>query len=91
MSLWRRMLQAIKAYYFVPQEVAFRQFRMGLICFGLGLGAILVANVYMEDSLQQELAALGGMVIGGLGFVVGLIGQSRLLVSRLLHFWVKHD
>lgn len=88
---WRRLRKAIRAYYFVPLEVSFRQFRAGLIYFATGFGAVLMANAYMESSLQQELIVLGGMVLGGYGFVLALIGQSRLLVGRLLRFWYKND
>lgn len=88
---WRRLRKVIRAYYFVPLEVSFRQFRAGLIYFATGFGAVLMANAYMESSLQQELIVLGGIVLGGYGFVLALIGQSRLLVGRLLRFWYKND
>jgi hypothetical protein len=91
MNLLRRFIKAIKAYYFVPLEISFRQFRSGLIYFGVGFGTVLMANAYMEESLAQELVVLGGLMLGGLGFVLALIGQSRLLVGRLLHFWFKRD
>lgn len=91
MKLWQRFLKAIKAYYFVPLEIPFRQFRAGLIYFGVGFGTVLMANAYMEESLAQELVVLGGLLLGGIGFVLALIGQSRLLVGRLLRFWFNRD
>lgn len=81
--------KTIRAYYSVPIEVAFRQFRAGLIFFATGFGSILMANAYMEPSVQQELIVLGGMVLGGYGFVLALLGQSRFLVGRLMRFWQK--
>lgn len=86
---WQRLANAIRAYYAVPFAVSFRQFRAGMIYFTVGLGTLLMANVYMEPSLQQELVVLGGFVLGGIGFVIALIGQSRLLVGRFLLFWKK--
>ena len=91
MSLWRRIKKAIRAYYFVPLDVSFRQFRAGLIYFAVGFGAVLMANVYMAPSIAQEAIVLGGILLGGLGFILALIGQSRLLVGRLLRFWYKDD
>ncbi len=81
--------KTIRAYYSAPIEVAFRQFRAGLIFFATGFGAILMANAYMEPSVQQELIVLGGMILGGYGFILALLGQSRFLVGRLLRFWQK--
>lgn len=86
---WHRLRKAIRAYYFVPFEVSFRQFRAGLIFFAVGFGAVLMANAYMEPSLQQELIVLGGIILGGYGFILALLGQSRFLVGRLLRFWLK--
>jgi hypothetical protein len=78
--------KTIRAYYSVPIEVAFRQFRAGLIFFATGFGSILMANAYMEPSVQQESIVLGGMVLGGYGFVLALLGQSRVFVGRLMRF-----
>lgn len=91
MKRGQRFVKAIRAYYFVPLEIAFRQFRAGLIYFGVGFGTVLMANAYMEESLAQELVVLGGLLLGGVGFVLALIGQSRLLVGRLLRFWFNRD
>lgn len=81
--------KSLRDYYLVPLEVSFRQFRAGLIYFAVGFGTVLMANAYMEPSLRQELIVLGGVVLGGIGFICALVGQSRLLVGRLLRFWLK--
>lgn len=91
MNMGRDLIKAIKIYYLAPLEIAFRQFRAGLIYFGVGFGAVLTANAYMEESLAQEIVVLGGLLLGGFGFLLALLGQSRLLVGRLLHFWFKRD
>lgn len=85
----RQIKKAIRAYYFAPLEVSFRQFRAGLIYFAVGFGAVLMANAYMEPSLQQEIVVLCGILLGSIGFILALLGQSRLLVGRLLRFWLK--
>lgn len=86
---WQNLRKIIRAYYSAPIEIAFRQFRAGLIFFATGFGAILMANAYMEPSVQQELIVLGGIILGGYGFILALLGQSRFLVGRLLRFWQK--
>lgn len=91
MKFWRGCVRSIKAYYFVPLEMSFRQFRAGLIYFSVGFGTVLMANAYMEASLAQELVVLGGLLVGAIGFVLALIGQSRLLVGRLLRFWFNRE
>ncbi|MCR6650521.1 MAG: hypothetical protein NVV73_02960 [Cellvibrionaceae bacterium] len=50
---------------------------------------MLLANGYMEPSVQQELVVLGGLILGGIGFVIALIGQSRFLFGRLRRFWLR--
>lgn len=86
---WQNLREIIRAYYSAPIEIAFRQFRAGLIFFATGFGAILMANAYMEPSVQQELIVLGGIILGGYGFILALLGQSRFLVGRLMRFWQK--
>lgn len=86
---WQNLRKIIRAYYSAPIEIAFRQFRAGLIFFATGFGAILMANAYMEPSVQQELIVLGGIILGGYGFILALLGQSRFLVGRLMRFWQK--
>lgn len=85
----QRLGKAIRAYYLAPPEIAFRQFRAGLIYFATGLGTVLLANGYMEPSLPQELVVLGGVILGGIGFVIALVGQSRFLFGRLRRFWLR--
>lgn len=83
-SFWR----SVQRYYSASPYVIFRQFRAGLIYFACGLGTVLLANGYMTPSLQQELIVLAGCFVGFIGFVLALLGQSRLLVNRFLRFWL---
>jgi len=42
----------------------------------------------MSDSLQQELLALGAIAMAGLGFLIAMLAQIRMLISRLLNFYL---
>lgn len=81
-----RYLQALINHYGVPLEVIFKQFRLGVILFGMGLACIFVANTSLPSSITQELGVLIGLIILGMGFVVAMLAQVRLLISRILQF-----
>lgn len=83
------LLRGLLGYYSAPLNVAFRQFRAGVIYFAVGLGTILMANEYMIPSLSQELVTLGGLLLGGLGFIMALTAEMRLLIGRLVRFFTS--
>lgn len=74
-------------HYNVPLEIPFRQFRDGAIYFGVGLGSVLMANGYMTPSLWQELIVLCGLLLGGIGFVMAMLAQTRMIIARLVRFF----
>lgn len=76
-------------HYNVPLEVPFRQFRAGAIYFAVGLGAVLMANGYMAPSLWQELVVLCGLLLGGIGFVMAMLAQVRMVIARFVRFFSK--
>jgi hypothetical protein len=76
-------------YFTVTMEVSFKQFRLGLSLFFCGLVAIYGAGQLLTPSLQQELVVLVGLMIGGAGFVIALLGQIRMMVSRFWHFFQR--
>ena len=78
---------ALLTYYRVPLEVPFRQFRAGLIYFGVGFGMVIMAGQYMQPSIQQEVAVLAGLALGGIGFILAMLAQVRLLLSRIVQFF----
>ena len=86
-----RLKHALALYYGVPLTIPFRQFRNGAIYFAVGLGTILMANSVMAPSAQQEWVVLGGLVIGGCGFVLAMVAQLRLLIGRIVQFYQRKD
>lgn len=87
----RIAIKALKEYYLTPISVPFRQFRNGLIYFSVGLGIVLVSSANMESTLSQEIVMLGGLLLGGVGFIMAMLAQSRILISRLVQFYNKNN
>lgn len=81
-----RYVQALITHYTAPWEQTFKQFRLGVITFGLGLALIFIAHNQLPPSLKQELIVLLGLIIVGLGFFIAMLAQVRLLISRILAF-----
>lgn len=88
-SLWQAIKAALVRHYSAPQAVAFRQFRAGIIYFGVGLGTVLMANNNLTPSLGQELLILGGLVLTAIGFIIAVHAEIRLVISRLIQFLKK--
>lgn len=82
-----RLKAGLAEHYSAPLYVTFRQFRAGVIYFAVGLGAILMAHVYMAPSLAQELVTLGGLILGGLGYLIAMTAEVRLLIGRIVQFF----
>lgn len=85
-----RYLQALINHYNAPLENIFKQFRLGLIAFGVGLALILIANTNIPPSLKQELTALFGLITLSVGFIIAMLAQIRLLISRILQFFWRN-
>lgn len=83
----KTLLHALKLYYLEPQQVAFKQFRNGLIYFAVGFGTMMMAMVYMPSSAKQEWIVLFGLVVGAIGFTLAMFAQMRLIISRVLQFY----
>lgn len=79
--------QAIIHYYSAPQATVFYQFRLGLGLFLCGLVAVVMANQLLLPSLKQEVLVLLGLIVGGIGFIMAMLAQTRMMIGRLLHFW----
>ena len=82
-----RLLSRLKEYYSAPLEETFKQFRLGAMTFFLGMVIIYISSQSMPDSLKQEIVVLIGLIVGGLGFLVAMFAQLRMLISRILNFW----
>ncbi len=79
--------QALVKHYTTPLQEIFKQFRLGFALFLVG-GVIIYASMQLlVPSLQQELCVLAGLVIGGTGFILALMAQMRMLISRIVRFF----
>lgn len=81
--------EQLKAFAGAPMEQLFRKFRAGVIYFGVGGIMIYLANVAVEPSILQELVMLSGILLGAVGFMLAMIMQFRMIVSRIYHFFNK--
>ncbi|TQV85760.1 hypothetical protein FKG94_01960 [Exilibacterium tricleocarpae] len=66
----------------------FRQFRNGAMVFFGGLAVVYLAS-QMPASWQQEIVLLGGLALAGIGFVVAMLAQVRLVIGRIVQFMQK--
>ena len=87
MIKWSHIKTALLIHYSAPQQLIFRQFRNGAIYFAVGLGTVLMANAYLPPSVKQEWIVLFGLIMGGCGFVMAMLAQMRLLISRVVQFY----
>ena len=85
--MWKnnRYWLALKHHYDAALPDVFNQFRIGLGLFFLGLVAIY-ASYKMPGSLTQEIILLIGLIIVGIGFVVAMLAQIRMLIIRIINF-----
>lgn len=82
-----RWLTLLKQHYSAPLSVSFKQFRLGAGLFFVGGVTIYLANTQLQPSVQQEIAVLVGMLVGGAGFLWAMLAQMRMLISRILRFF----
>ncbi len=73
----------------MPLAQSFKQFRLGAVLFFVGLLLVYLASQLLQPSLSQEIATLIGLCVIGLGFVIAISAQMRMLISRLVAFWRK--
>jgi hypothetical protein len=89
-STYKRCKKKFSAYFTVPLEITFKQFRLGLALFFCGLVIIYGASQLLPPSLQQELTVLAGLLTGGCGFAIAMLSQLRMTVSRVWHFFNRN-
>lgn len=86
----QRWAAFLKAHYSAPLSISFKQFKLGAMLFFFGFVVIYLANNLYPPSARQEMIFLLGLIIGGLGFIIAMMAQVRMLISRILHFfWDK--
>jgi uncharacterized membrane protein YczE len=81
--------QRFYRYLDVPLKQSFKQFRLGSMIFFAGLVVIFAASQLLHPSLAQELITLLGLLVVGLGFIIAILAQVRMLLARLVAFWRK--
>ncbi|MFT5691641.1 MAG: hypothetical protein ACI92E_000971 [Oceanicoccus sp.] len=67
------------------QRKTLKLFALGALLFFIGLGIIQFGNKTLEPSLEQEIYALLGSIVGGLGFFTALTAQIFLIIFRFKH------
>lgn len=84
-----RWITLLKQHYSSPLSLSFKQFKLGAMLFFLGFVLIYMANTLYQPSLRQELFFLIGLIIGGLGFLIAMLAQVRMLISRMVLFFLS--
>lgn len=84
-----RILRGLKDYYSAPLTTTFKQFRSGLIYFSVGMIIIYLAQVNLQYSLKQELVTVAGVVLVAAGFLIAMMAQIRMIISRIVVFFNK--
>jgi hypothetical protein len=65
------------------QRLVMKFYAGGAVLFFLGLAFVIYADRSIPPSLQQEIFALLGTLIGGTGFIIAMSAQIFLIVARL--------
>jgi len=76
-------------HYITPPELVFPQFKLGAVIFLCGLIIIYIAHQTLPPSLTQEIITLIGLLCIGGGLLTALMAQARMLIGRLLRFFVN--
>lgn len=79
--------QLLLTHYSASLETSFKQFRLGVSVFFIGMVAVYGAHQLLGPSLQQELVTLIGLLLIGSGFLIAMLAQVRMVISRLLAFF----
>ncbi|GLS25257.1 hypothetical protein [Marinibactrum halimedae] len=87
MAKFEKGKRFLKDHYLATSSVIFKQFKWGAVLFFLGL-VLVYAAFKMEPSLSQEWVLLLGLILVGVGFLMAMMAQVRMLISRILRFWL---
>ena len=85
----RNWKQALLIHYTATQQTSFKQFRLGVVLFFLGMVIVYIAVNLWQASLQQEVILASGLILGGVGFIWALMAQLRMLISRFVRFFAN--
>lgn len=87
-SRFEQVKQLLISHYTAPLVDVFKQFRMGLAVFFVGMVMVYMAHQTMVPSLQQELMMLAALIIAGIGFLIAMTTQIRMLIIRVVSFFL---
>ncbi|MGS2717941.1 hypothetical protein ACVBE9_07205 [Eionea flava] len=82
-------LKALYRYYMTPASAVFPRFKLGAVIFFWGLIVMYSGSQLLSPSLTQELVILLGLVLLGVGFLIALLAQIRMLIGRILRFFTR--
>lgn len=81
--------QRLKNHYTGGLNKGFQQFRMGVSLFFVGAVMLYLAREFLSPSIEQELAVLGALLVGGAGFIWAMMAHLRMLIGRLIQFFTE--
>jgi hypothetical protein len=81
--------KALYQHYITPPEQVFPRFRLGAMIFFWGLILIYGGSQLLSPSLTQELVILLALILIGIGFLMALMAQVRMLIGRFLRFFTS--
>jgi len=73
-------------HYTASQIMVFKQFRLGVCFFFTGLVGIYGNYNLLQPSMLQELFLFASLAMIGVGFIIAMLAQIRMLVNRIIHF-----
>ncbi|MFT6103214.1 MAG: hypothetical protein ACJAZJ_000083 [Candidatus Endobugula sp.] len=76
-------------YCTAPLEEVFPHFRMGASIFLCGLVIIYAGSQLLLPSLAQEIVVLVGLIVIGIGLIMAMLAQIRMLIGRVLSFFTS--
>jgi hypothetical protein len=65
------------------QLACIKLFAASTVLFFTGFGTFIWSDQNLEPSLQQELVALAGILIGSTGFIGAIFAQVHMVIGRL--------
>ena len=76
-------------YCMTPASQVFPHFKLGVVIFFWGLIVIYTGSQLLSPSIVQELVVLLGLLLIGVGFLIAITAQIRMLAGRVLRFFIQ--
>ena len=72
-------------------KLAFARLLQGILVFLFGALILIISDRVLTNSLQQEMIALLGVIIAGIGVIMTLVGYLSMSLLRLYHMINNKD